>query len=263
MNPKSSTELILMNNEHTSFKAACKTLSESSLVPYALRKKPNDIYLIGLTAYDLNIPLTQALNSIHVIQGNPTISGQMMLGLIRAKFENAYIVFSEVEEGISCTMARDRAFKEEGFTATWTMDRAKQMGLTGKDNWVKQATTMLRWRAVSEAARIVFPDVLKGLYTQDEAEDIPVGETENLENDFPIPEIEKEPGLFYRFQNGKFRGMQLKDCDPDDLSSYQIHLEIKLKKSGLKEWQQTVLEMITDYIDKYDEYHKDVIEVVK
>jgi hypothetical protein len=50
------------------------------------------------------------------------------------------------------------------------MDDARKLGLAGKDNYQKQAKTMLRRRAAAALARETYQDLVRG-YDPDEAED--------------------------------------------------------------------------------------------
>jgi hypothetical protein len=57
-------------------------------------------------------------------------------------------------------------------TVTWTIDRAKDLGLTGKENWKKQPQAMLLARATSELARLIAADAILGIgYTVEEIAD--------------------------------------------------------------------------------------------
>jgi hypothetical protein len=54
----------------------------------------------------------------------------------------------------------------------WTIDRAKDLGLVGKQNWRQQPTAMLLARASAELARLVAADAILGLpYIAEELED--------------------------------------------------------------------------------------------
>jgi hypothetical protein len=56
--------------------------------------------------------------------------------------------------------------------SVWTIDRARAMGLTGKDNWKRQPEAMLIARASSEMCRLIAADVLLGVpYSAEEIED--------------------------------------------------------------------------------------------
>ena len=57
---------------------------------------------------------------------------------------------------------------------TWDLERAKQAGLAGKDNWKKYTRAMLRSRCVSEGIRTVAPLATSGVYTPEEVQDMTV-----------------------------------------------------------------------------------------
>lgn len=149
-------------------------LAKSSMIPTALRGKAHEIAVVLQIGWELDIPPMQAINGIDVINGRPTVSPQLGLAIAQTKLPNLYVKYNELTETkASISMARDRAHKDEAFTSVWDTERTKRMGLAGKDNYVKQPGTMLKWRALGECLRTVCPDVLKGLYTTVEAEDIP------------------------------------------------------------------------------------------
>ncbi len=47
--------------------------------------------------------------------------------------------------------------------SVWTIDRAKKLGIAGKDNWQKQPDAMLVARGTAEVCRRIAADVLLGL----------------------------------------------------------------------------------------------------
>lgn len=147
-------------------------LSKSLLIPQSLRKKPYDVLAILKMGDELGLKHMQSLNLIHVIKGKPSIGPQGMIALIRKSYPDARIKIDLDEEKLiaRCTMSRCQV-DEDPFTSTWDMKKARDMELTGKDNYRKQPMNMLKWRSVSDAARTVFPDVINGLYTPDELED--------------------------------------------------------------------------------------------
>ena len=146
-------------------------LCRSNLLPATLQGSPANILLVIMKGHELQLSPIQSIDCIHIIKGKPTMSAQGMLALIKRDVSTSKVdvqVFRENKEGggfvATCTMHRG----EESHTCTWDMERAYMMGLTGKDNWKKQPDTMLKWRAVSECARFLFPDVIMGLYTPEE-----------------------------------------------------------------------------------------------
>lgn len=51
----------------------------------------------------------------------------------------------------------------------WTIEQAKQAGLTGKDNWKGYARAMLRARLIAEGVRAVYPAAIGGWQVPEEA----------------------------------------------------------------------------------------------
>lgn len=148
-----------------------KAFSLSGLIPNSLQNKLNDVLVILQMAKELNIPPMQGICGINVIQGKPSIAPQMMLALIYQRVPNCVIEFREsTDKCARVYMSRNK--DSTGFESVWDIPRASAMGLTGKDNYKKQPGTMLKWRAVGEAARTVFPDVIQGFYVHEELIDL-------------------------------------------------------------------------------------------
>jgi hypothetical protein len=126
---------------------------------------PAKAFAIITMGQEMGIGAWQAINGINVISGKPTISPQLMLALIEnsGRLEDIKIDTSATQ----CTVVMKRVGRT-AHTEMFTMDDAKRLGLTGKDNWQKQPAVMLKWRAVAACARVVFPDVIIGMYTPDE-----------------------------------------------------------------------------------------------
>ena len=175
-----------------------------------------------------------------------------MLGLVRAKFKGARFVYKVDYKGqsVECTGFRDENDKD-GFTSFWDMPRAKMLGLAGKDNYIKQPVTMLRHRATSEVINTLWPDVLYGVHSTEEMLDMDSPVVSDIDQDFPVPEAERKYGPEYRILNAKFRGAQLKDIDPEELTEY---VETIRKRGPAKDWEVDLLDKADDFLNRYDEY---------
>lgn len=132
------------------------------------------------TGLEIGLSPFQSLNAIHVIEGRPTLSAQWMVALIKS---------SPICEKFVCTVSTDKIAtyvtkrKNEGeMTLSFTIEQAQRGGLTGRGPWKAHTEDMLRARAASKLARMVYPDLLAGMYTPDEVADIPVSHFE------PAPE---------------------------------------------------------------------------
>lgn len=123
---------------------------------------------------ELGIPPLQAIQNIAVINGRATLWGDAMLGVCFASSLLAGIEEKIEGEGdgmiAHCTVRR-RGF-EEPTTRSYSVMDAKKADLWGKNTWIKYPKRMLQMRARGFALRDLFPDVLKGLITREEAEDL-------------------------------------------------------------------------------------------
>lgn len=145
------------------FKQA-ETFVASRFLPESI-KTPQQAVAIMMMGRELNIPPWQAINGINVIKGKPTVAPQLMIALIERSGSLEDMVIRGDSQSSTVKMKRkNRTAHEE----TFTIEDAQRLGLVGKHNWRTQPGTMLKWRAVAACARVVFPDVICGLYTPEE-----------------------------------------------------------------------------------------------
>lgn len=149
--------------------AMANTLAQArDFVPRALAGNKHAVLAAILTGAELGIGPMQALRSIHVIEGKPTLSADLMLALaIRAGVRPQWVASTP-------TLAHLRLVREgfEPHEHRFTIDEARAAGLLGKDNWRKYPAAMLRARCLSAALRAYCPDVLgAGIYVEGEVEE--------------------------------------------------------------------------------------------
>jgi hypothetical protein len=148
-------------------------ISTTNFVPKGLRGKPAEIAACILTGREVGIGPMESLAKIHVIDGRPSMSAELMRSLVmRDGHEIRYPTLTDakvVAEG-------RRANSEDWTTITWTMSDAQRIGVAGRDTWKKYPRQMLTARATSELCRILFPDALGGIsYTPEELGDLQEG----------------------------------------------------------------------------------------
>jgi hypothetical protein len=139
-------------------------LVKSGMLPNSIRT-PEAAMAIIVKGMELGLPPMAALAGITVIQGKPTVSPQLMLSLINLSGQLENLDVETGMQGATVTMKRRG---RSAFTSRFGPAEAKAMGLDSKDNYKKQAPVMYQWRAVAGCARVVFPDVIDGLYTPEE-----------------------------------------------------------------------------------------------
>ena len=139
-------------------------LLRSGFLPRTIRTEEQVITIL-VKGYELGIPPMEALTGITVIDGKPAVSPRLMLALINRSGQLQDLAIDG--DDARCRVTTTRRGRRP-HTETFTIDDARRMGLADKPNWRQQPRVMLRWRAVSACARVVFPDVVSGLYTPEE-----------------------------------------------------------------------------------------------
>jgi hypothetical protein len=129
-----------------------------------------------------------ALRSFDVIQGQAAPRAITLRAIVQSFGHQIELVESTATR---CRMRGKRRDSETWQTVTWTMDRAKDLGLTGKDNWKKQPAAMLVARATSELARLIAADAILGIgYSAEEIVDGVESVNDSIAG--PVP---SEPGI--------------------------------------------------------------------
>jgi hypothetical protein len=157
-------------------KSVAEYINKSALVPDAYRGKPADIVIAMQYGMELGLSPMQALQSVAVINGKPSIYGDALpaVVMLHPDFEDLDApepTGSNPDEWVApCTVKRrGRA----PVTRTFSTADAKAAGLWKKPGpWTNYPKRMLMMRARAFALRDAFPDRMKGLTTVEEAIDI-------------------------------------------------------------------------------------------
>lgn len=146
-------------------------LSNSDIVPKDFQKKPANILVAVQWGMELGLQPMQAMQSIAVINGRPSLWGDAVIALVRSSPLCEYVYETDDGETATCRVKR---VGEEEQTRTFSMTDAGQAGLKGKQGpWSQYPKRMRQMRARSFALRDVFPDVLRGMPMAEEVQDIP------------------------------------------------------------------------------------------
>jgi 5'-3' exonuclease len=157
--------------EPTDWKEAFRVstaLHESGMWSRGFRN-PASIMAVVMAGRELGIGAVTALNSMHVIQGKTTMSAALIAGLVMRSKECEYMTCTESTDD-HATWVTKRVGSPKEVSRTFTIKEAQSMQLTGKDNWKKQPNVMLMWRCATALARMVYPDIVVGLYSTEEME---------------------------------------------------------------------------------------------
>jgi hypothetical protein len=151
-----ASPLVLWAHEARQAEQIAEVLACTSFVPASLRNKPQDVTAAILAGQELGLQPMATLRSIDIIQGVPALRAHAMRGLVQFHGHKLQLVESTPQR---CVMRGQRK-GEEWQQVEWTIERAAQLGLTGKDQWKKQPQTMLVARATGELCRLIAADAL-------------------------------------------------------------------------------------------------------
>jgi hypothetical protein len=152
-----------------------KMAARSSMVPRDYLGKPENIVLAIQMGSEIGLAPMQSLQNISVINGRPSVWGDAMLGLCRQSPACKDVVeyFEGEGKGLTAVCVAKRAGAEP-IERRFSMDDADRAGLASKPGtWQQYPKRMLQMRARGFALRDAFPDVLRGLISTEEAQDIP------------------------------------------------------------------------------------------
>lgn len=115
---------------------------------------------------ELAFTAMQALRLVSVINGRPSVDATAIVGRCLQHPECEYFELVESSATKATWKTKRRGRPEQ--VLSWTIEQAKQAKLDGKDNWRNWPENMLRARAATNLARVVWPEVTAGLFTADE-----------------------------------------------------------------------------------------------
>lgn len=125
-----------------------------------------------LYGQEIGIGPVSAMMGVHIIEGKPAPSANLIAARIKASGRYDYRVREHSGEACSIEFFEQaRSGQRESLgTVTWTIAEARNAGLAGKDVWKKYPRAMLFARAISEGARVHCPELFGGapVYTPEE-----------------------------------------------------------------------------------------------
>lgn len=215
-------------------------------LPQAYVNKPGAILLAQEWAQHRGLDLLTTIQSVSFIGGRPVVDATMQRALaMRAGYE---IDITVDDKSATCSLSRDG--KPCG-SSTYTVDDAKTAGLLGKDNWKKNPKAMLVARATAQTMRWHAPDVMVGVFAEDEIEDPvetlepvaePVDDTvdaEIVEDGGPQPVEGEQPAASACTQEtwAEIKALELDPIDQDALKAWVEGQGWTFTRRGLTEDQ--------------------------
>lgn len=177
----------------------------------------------------------QAVRRYHIIKGRPAMRADAML----AEFQRQGGKVQWLERTDRVVFAKFSHESSGTCEFSWTIEQAKDAGLTNNPTWQKYPRQMLTARVISEAVRTMLPGVVCGVYTPEEISDFgaptkkankadrptqnadKVVEPAKAEINAPRATVEPKKTMYQKAKESK------PEFDPDDVSDAEVIEPIK------------------------------------
>jgi hypothetical protein len=165
---------------------AAQCYLQSGFAPKAFTT-PQQLIICWARGAELGLRPLQAIDGLTVINNRIGIMGDLALAMVRQKGELAD--YKKVWEGqgddLTCTVTLQRQGGEP-HDYTFSVREAKQAGIWSRNPvWPQYSKRMTYYRALGFGLRDEFSDILKGLYTTEELEDLAASQHAPIEQQLP------------------------------------------------------------------------------
>ena len=142
------------------------------------QNKPEAVMAIQLMAFEMGVPLMQALGGMYFVDGKVALEGHLMDALAIQRCGVTKTIVESTDEVCRLVLHREGW---DDLPSEYSQKDAAQAGLISinddgrvtarKSNWQRYRKRMLYWRALSNGLSQIAPDYFGGVYLSDELED--------------------------------------------------------------------------------------------
>jgi len=236
-------QLIPAGSSLPEIKEMANAVVRSGLFP-ALKTPEAAVTLMMLCQAEGLHPI-MALRRYHIIQGLPSMKSDALLGEFQKRGGKVRWIKTTNEECEAMFFAP--GIDGEPPPVHWTMDDAKRIGLAGKDIWKHYPRAMLRARVISEGIRISMPEIIAGIPTSEEAQDMPasVYTPPAQDAEAPAERAQVDPATLAQVVDAlKKAGFQTKDQQTAELVA-QTRRTIERGRDLFQDEAQAIIEKLT------------------
>lgn len=154
-------------------------LAKSTIVPVMYQNRPENTFIALDLATRMNLSPMVVMQNLFVIQGKPSWSGSAIASMIKAssqfyKVELVYVGEEDKDTWGAYVTAESTATGKQLKGGTVTIATAKKEGWYQKSGskWQTMPEIMLAYRAFAWFGRVHCPEIMMGLQSSDEIEDI-------------------------------------------------------------------------------------------
>ena len=154
-------------------------LCKSKMVPQAYQGNPIDCMIAMEMTERTNFPLLMVMQNLYVIQGKPSWSGQFCTAVVNASGRFSPLEFVQLTNEDGSTkgyFARATRLSDgkvcDGPPVDWDMVKGEGWLSKSGSKWKTMPELMFRYRAAAFFVRTHCPDLLCGLQTAEEVQDV-------------------------------------------------------------------------------------------
>jgi hypothetical protein len=155
---------IVVNQSVSDIQAMAQAITKSGLFGI---KTPDQAVALMLVAQSEGRHPASVASEFDIIQGRPALKSQAAL----ARFQAAGGKIQWVERTDSKASAKFSHAQGGELLVEWTIEQARDAGLTSKQTWKQYSRAMLSARVVAEGVRACYPACLNGVYLAEEVQD--------------------------------------------------------------------------------------------
>jgi hypothetical protein len=146
-----------------------RSVCTTDFVPESLRNNVAATAAAILYGREVSLPPMTALGNVNVIKGKPGLSAVIMRAQVLAA---GHELRQDESTSALCTLSGRRRGSDYWQTITYTIEDAKRAGHLKNDQYTKNPRRMLRARATSELCELMFADVVRGMPSYEDLEDL-------------------------------------------------------------------------------------------
>jgi hypothetical protein len=184
-----------------------ETLSKSDLIPTDYKNKPANCLIAIELSNRMKVSPILVMQNMHVIYGRPSWSSPFVIACINTcgKYEGG-LRFKMDEAKTKCVAYTvEKSSHKEVYGTQITMEMAREEGWLTRNGskWKTMSEQMLKYRAASFFGRLYCPELLNGMLTVEEAQELPPLEISKEENIIDVlPEVEPSVQSLEEVENG-------------------------------------------------------------
>jgi len=162
---------LVVGEELDAMMGNARLLLASGLLPKRFNN-PESVVVAGIYGKGLGLDFMTSANEVYIVNGAPSCSSKIMLGVVRHREPQCQIKILEQTDQV-CKISIQRKHDNDPQAFQYTIEEAAKANLMHKDNWKKHPVDMLTARCMTRAFRSTCMDLLGGFgYTPEELEEV-------------------------------------------------------------------------------------------